>query len=198
MYVKELARALGGLGTAVDVYTREHPGCRDQIEFIEPSVRVVHLPVGVPEASVGELYPHLPEFLGRLQSFLELGAGGLRRCPLPLLVVGLGWRRPVGSPGKTPCGYIPYSGADQDAVPGRRGGATGAGDRRTGSNGHSRPHNCLQRPRTRRHGAPLRRPGRPYHLGSLRRGLEQVPSLGPGRGPQAIGTERRQGAFVRG
>ena len=72
VYVKELARALGGLGTAVDVYTREHPGCRDQIEFIEPSVRVVHLPVGVPEAPVGELYPHLPEFLGRLQSFLEL------------------------------------------------------------------------------------------------------------------------------
>ena len=72
VYVRELACALGELGTAVDVYTREHGGDHKHIEHIAPSVRVVHLPAGDPdEASVGGLYAHLPEFLDSLKSFLK-------------------------------------------------------------------------------------------------------------------------------
>ena len=71
VYVRELARALGELGVTVDIFTREHGGVTNRIEYIAPTVRVVHLPAGDPEAGVGELYPHLPEFLNSLESFQQ-------------------------------------------------------------------------------------------------------------------------------
>ena len=75
VYVRELGRSLGNLGTPVDIFTKTHPGVNSPIEHITPNVRVIHLPAGDPDAPVGGLYHHLPEFLRQLQLFRE--ANGL-------------------------------------------------------------------------------------------------------------------------
>ena len=69
VYVRELSRALGASGITVDIFTREHEGMGDTIEWISPNVRVIHLPAGPLEAGVGELFVHLPGFLERVTSF---------------------------------------------------------------------------------------------------------------------------------
>ena len=71
VYVRQLAAALGDLGMQVDIFTREHTGVANRIETIGPNVRVVHIKAGDPEARVGELYAHLPEFLENLNTFRE-------------------------------------------------------------------------------------------------------------------------------
>ena len=71
VYVRELSRALGESGIAVDVFTREHECAGDGIQWISPSVRVIHLPGGPPEAAVGDLFEHLPPFLDQVTSFCE-------------------------------------------------------------------------------------------------------------------------------
>jgi D-inositol-3-phosphate glycosyltransferase len=71
VYVQQLSRALGELGVQVDIFTREHAGVTNTVEWIAPAVRVVHLPAGPLEAGVGELYSHLPRFLQELHAFRE-------------------------------------------------------------------------------------------------------------------------------
>ena len=71
VYVRELAAALGDLGTQVDIFTREHADVANRIETIGPNVRVIHLRAGEPDAPMGELYTHLPEFLDQLNAFRE-------------------------------------------------------------------------------------------------------------------------------
>ncbi len=71
VYVRQLAAALGELGMQVDIFTREHTGVANRIETIGPNVRVIHIRAGEPEAHVGELYAHLPEFLKQLNSSRE-------------------------------------------------------------------------------------------------------------------------------
>ena len=69
VYVRELSRAMGESGIPVDIFTREHEGAGACIESIAPNVRVIHLPGGPHEASVGGLFAHLPEFLGGVRTF---------------------------------------------------------------------------------------------------------------------------------
>ena len=73
VYVRQLARALGQTGVAVDVFTREHRAGEEgkQIESISDNVRVIHLPAGEPDASLDDLYPCLPQFLQGMQEFRE-------------------------------------------------------------------------------------------------------------------------------
>jgi D-inositol-3-phosphate glycosyltransferase len=71
VYVRQLAAALGNMGMQVDIYTREHAGVANRIETIGPNVRVIHIRAGEPEAQVGELYAHLPEFLDHVNEFKE-------------------------------------------------------------------------------------------------------------------------------
>ena len=71
VYVRQLAAALGDLGMQIDIFTREHADVANRIETIGPNVRVIHIRAGEPEAHVGELYAHLPEFLGQLNAFRE-------------------------------------------------------------------------------------------------------------------------------
>ena len=71
VYVRELSRAMGESGVPVDIFTRVHDGESASIEWISPNVRVVHLPGGPLEATVGGLYAHLPGFLDELRSFSE-------------------------------------------------------------------------------------------------------------------------------
>ena len=71
VYVRQLAAALGDLGMQIDIFTREHADVANRIETIGPNVRVIHIRAGKPEAHVGELYAHLPEFLGQLNAFRE-------------------------------------------------------------------------------------------------------------------------------
>ena len=69
VYVRELARSLGNLGTRVDIFTRVHPGTRSTIEDVSPMVRVVHLPGGDPEAPIETLFQLLPQFLEAVEEF---------------------------------------------------------------------------------------------------------------------------------
>jgi len=55
----------------IDIFTREHSDVFNRIETIGPSVRVIHIKAGEPEAHVGELYAHLPEFLEQVNTFKE-------------------------------------------------------------------------------------------------------------------------------
>ncbi len=71
VYVRQLAAALGDLGMQVDIFTREHADVVNRIETIGPNVRVIHIRAGEPQAQVGELYAHLPEFLHQLNAFRE-------------------------------------------------------------------------------------------------------------------------------
>jgi D-inositol-3-phosphate glycosyltransferase len=71
VYVRQLAAALGDMGMPVDIFTREHTGVANRIETIGPNVRVIHIKAGEPEAQVGDLYAHLPEFLAQLNAFIE-------------------------------------------------------------------------------------------------------------------------------
>jgi len=50
VYVRQLAAALGDLGTKVDIFTREHAGVANRIETIGPNVRVIHIRAGEPIA----------------------------------------------------------------------------------------------------------------------------------------------------
>ena len=62
---------MGESGIPVDIFTREHDGAGNSVEWITPNVRVIHLPGGPLEAGVGELYGHLPGFLERVRSFRQ-------------------------------------------------------------------------------------------------------------------------------
>ena len=71
VYVRQLAAALGEMGMQIDIFTREHPDVANRIETIGSNVRVIHLKAGEPDAYVGSLYTHLPEFLDQLNVFRE-------------------------------------------------------------------------------------------------------------------------------
>ena len=71
VYVRELSRAMGESGIPVDIFTREHEGAGDPVEWITPNVRVIHLPGGPLEAGVGELFVHLPRFLEGVRAFRD-------------------------------------------------------------------------------------------------------------------------------
>lgn len=71
MYVRQLAAALGDMGMQIDIFTREHADVSNRIETIGPNVRVIHIKAGEPEAHVGELYAHLPEFLEQVNTFTK-------------------------------------------------------------------------------------------------------------------------------
>ncbi len=78
VYVHQLSRALGELRAQVDIFTREHDGMANAVEWIAPGVRVVHLPAGPLEAGPADLYSHLPRFLEELHAFRQrdgLGEG---------------------------------------------------------------------------------------------------------------------------
>jgi len=71
VYVRQLAAALGEMGMQIDIFTREHPDVANRIETIGPNVRVIHLKAGEPDAHLGDLYAHLPEFLEQLNVFRQ-------------------------------------------------------------------------------------------------------------------------------
>ena len=71
VYVRQLARALGQAGVAVDVFTRETRPAGNPVENLSDQVRVVHLPAGDPETPLEDLYGHLPQFREGMLAFQE-------------------------------------------------------------------------------------------------------------------------------
>ena len=72
VYVRQLARALGNIGIAVDVFTREHrPGATsaDMVETLSDNTRVIHLPAGEPDTPMEDFFDLLPRFLAEMQDF---------------------------------------------------------------------------------------------------------------------------------
>ena len=71
VYVRELSRAIGESGIPVDIFTREHEGSNEVVEWIAPNVRVIHLPGGPQDSGVAELFVQLPRFLHEVSSFCD-------------------------------------------------------------------------------------------------------------------------------
>lgn len=71
VYVRQLARALGQAGVAVDVFTRETRLTGNPVENLSANVRVVHLPAGEPETPLEDLYGCLPQFRQEMLAFQE-------------------------------------------------------------------------------------------------------------------------------
>lgn len=71
VYVRQLARALGSAGLAVDIFTREHRPSGQPIAHLAPKVRVIHLPAGEPDTPLENLYAQLPQFLRELRAFQQ-------------------------------------------------------------------------------------------------------------------------------
>jgi len=70
VYVLELARELGKCGHLVDIYTRDHDPMDKQIYELGNNTRLIHLKAGKDgEMHKLAVYPHLPDFAGKLESF---------------------------------------------------------------------------------------------------------------------------------
>jgi len=70
VYVVELARELGKCGHLVDIYTRAHDPEDKQIYELGNNARLIHLKAGKDsEMHKLAVYPHLPDFAGKLESF---------------------------------------------------------------------------------------------------------------------------------
>ncbi|MBI3028728.1 MAG: glycosyltransferase [Candidatus Rokubacteria bacterium] len=70
VYVREVARELGRMGVAVDVFTRSQNAEIPRVVALGLNARVIHLPAG-PEAPMPreEVHRHLPEFVANLEAF---------------------------------------------------------------------------------------------------------------------------------
>jgi D-inositol-3-phosphate glycosyltransferase len=70
VYIRELARELGGRGHRIDIYTRKPRSGYQQILNLYENVRLIHL--GIPNSgdlSKLSLYPYLPKFFRSLEKF---------------------------------------------------------------------------------------------------------------------------------
>ncbi len=71
VYVRDLARALGDRGIAVDVFTRSQDPCVVRVSHeLGPRCRVIHVPAG-PERPYdkNKVYDHLPQFIAGVKAY---------------------------------------------------------------------------------------------------------------------------------
>lgn len=72
VYVLHLAKELGKLGWAVDIYTKDHSGTKKKIVNLKNNVRVIHLKVGERRnVKKDELINLVPEFSLKIKSFIK-------------------------------------------------------------------------------------------------------------------------------
>ena len=74
VYVRDLTRALGRRGVAVDVFTRSQNPCVVRVSHeLGPLCRVIHVPAG-PERPYDKykVYSHLPQFIAGVQTYAAL------------------------------------------------------------------------------------------------------------------------------
>ncbi len=66
VHVRELARALAGLGITVDIFTRAHDEPNADGPTICDGVNVVHIPAGPPDAPLRDQFDFLPDFIAEM------------------------------------------------------------------------------------------------------------------------------------
>ena len=71
VHVRELARALGGRGVSVDVFTREHDYQCKGPDTNPDGVNFVHIPAGPPDADLVDMPGYVDEFVAGVTSFQE-------------------------------------------------------------------------------------------------------------------------------
>jgi D-inositol-3-phosphate glycosyltransferase len=72
VYVRELARELGKRGLIVDIFTRWTDPTTPRILPLGERVRVVHIKAGpIAPLHKDDLFPHIPEFVRRVQQFTD-------------------------------------------------------------------------------------------------------------------------------
>ena len=70
VYVREVARALGRLGLAIDVFTRSQDPGIPEVVALGPGARVIHVPAGPARPIARAAVPaHLPEFADGVEGF---------------------------------------------------------------------------------------------------------------------------------
>jgi D-inositol-3-phosphate glycosyltransferase len=70
VYVREVARALGRLGFAIDVFTRSQDPAIPEVVPLGPGARVVHVPAGPPRPIArAAVAAHLPAFAEGVEAF---------------------------------------------------------------------------------------------------------------------------------
>ena len=70
VYIRELAKALGSRGHAIDIFTRLNNHDTTAVERLYPNVRLIHLDaVGVQKISTSEMFPYLQAFSQSLDEF---------------------------------------------------------------------------------------------------------------------------------
>ncbi len=76
VYMRELARELGRIGTTVDIFTRRTSLDQPLIVSLAPGVRVIHIEAGPPVTlHKSELYQHIPEFVRNASHFVHSERG---------------------------------------------------------------------------------------------------------------------------
>lgn len=71
VYVLQIAKEMGRLGSKVDVFTRYHDPSDPQIVKISDNVRVIHLKAGPYFEPKEDLHQYIPEFMDNLFQFQE-------------------------------------------------------------------------------------------------------------------------------
>lgn len=71
VHVRELARALGGRGVTVDVFTREHDYRCDAPGASMPGVNFVHVPAGPTDAELSDLPGYVHEFVSGVKAYQD-------------------------------------------------------------------------------------------------------------------------------
>ena len=69
VHVRELARAMAGLGATVDIFTRIHREQETDATDIAENVNVVHLAAGPADAPLEQQFDHLPDFLSGMLKY---------------------------------------------------------------------------------------------------------------------------------
>lgn len=70
VYIRELSRELGRRGKSVDVFTRFQDAATEQVQWLGPEARVIHLPVGpLAPYDKNKLVNHVDEFAKGIEDF---------------------------------------------------------------------------------------------------------------------------------
>jgi D-inositol-3-phosphate glycosyltransferase len=70
VYIRELAKALGNQGHAIDIYTRLNPDANDRVERLNRNVRLIHLNVAADRhLSKSDVYRRMNDFIRALAAF---------------------------------------------------------------------------------------------------------------------------------
>ena len=120
VHVRELARAMGNLGVAVDVFTREHDYRCDEAEANSENVDYIHVPAGPADAALSDLPRYLDDFVAGIGQHQKRNNFRYLAIHSHYWLSGWAGASVAADTGDAAGGDLPYPVAHQDAVAFRR------------------------------------------------------------------------------